>query len=570
MPHDQAIAFQARANAINEYNLTLNLSVGSERQKLAYVARLSEQMNGAVLLHIGFAPGNSSARDLAVTSILQSKGRVQDALSNSLAALHRRSDERDKELLNELNRVSARLAQLTLNVSPGTSVADQKSIKTWEDQREKLESDISNRSAEFRSQHQPLTLDAVRRLLPDGAALVEFAIFRPTKPKASSSHGSQNEPHYVAYVIRAQGQVDWADLGPATTIDDAVRELRSALSDPRRKDVEVLARRADEKLMRPLRTFLADTRQLLLSPEGQLNVIPFAALVDETGHYLIERYSFSYLTSGRDLLRMRIARESRSKPIVVANPAFDATGSASHARTPTASIARSRSVTNTRSMSEVYFAPLGGTAEEAVPIQRLLAAELLTGTAATESAIKRTVAPQVLHLATHGFFLQDESAESDGSKSPFRSTSVSVQVDNPLLRSGLAFAGANSRDARLDDGILTALEASGLNLWGTKLVVLSACDTGLGEIRNGEGVYGLRRAFVLAGAESLLMSLWPVSDYPTRRLMTGYYENLVTRRLGRGEALREVQLSMIKEKRHPFFWANFIQSGEWGSLDGKR
>ncbi len=90
-------------------------------------------------------------------------------------------------------------------------------------------------------------------------------------------------------------------------------------------------------------------------------------------------------------------------------------------------------------------------------------------------------------------------------------------------------------------------------------------------MRNGEGVYGLRRAFVLAGAESLLMSLWPVSDYSTRTLMTGYYENL-KRGMGRGAALRQVQLHMLKQnpKLHPFYWANFIQSGEWANLEGKR
>ncbi len=122
-----------------------------------------------------------------------------------------------------------------------------------------------------------------------------------------------------------------------------------------------------------------------------------------------------------------------------------------------------------------------------------------------------------------------------------------------------------------DDGILTALEASGLNLWGTKLVTLSACDTGVGEVRNGEGVYGLRRALVLAGAETLVMSLWPVSDYVTREMMTAYYSGL-KQGLGRGEALRQVRLGMLKRKdrQHPFYWASFIQSGEWANLDGKR
>jgi CHAT domain-containing protein len=115
------------------------------------------------------------------------------------------------------------------------------------------------------------------------------------------------------------------------------------------------------------------------------------------------------------------------------------------------------------------------------------------------------------------------------------------------------------------------MEASGLNLWGTKLVTLSACDTGVGEVRNGEGVYGLRHAFLLAGAETLVMSLWPVSDYMTREMMVPFYTGLRAG-LGRGEALRQAQLAMLKRKgrEHPFFWAGFIQSGDWATLDGRR
>jgi CHAT domain-containing protein len=128
-------------------------------------------------------------------------------------------------------------------------------------------------------------------------------------------------------------------------------------------------------------------------------------------------------------------------------------------------------------------------------------------------------------------------------------------------------AGANVRQSGKDDGILTSLEASGLNLWGTELVTLSACDTGLGPIQNGEGVYGLRRAFVLSGTESLVMSLWSISDYTTREIMIAYYKNLKAG-MGRAEALRNVQLDMIKhpKRSHPFFWAGFIESGQWSPL----
>jgi CHAT domain-containing protein len=147
-----------------------------------------------------------------------------------------------------------------------------------------------------------------------------------------------------------------------------------------------------------------------------------------------------------------------------------------------------------------------------------------------------------------------------------------AHVENPLLRSGLALAGINQgRSGVDDDGALTALEAAGLDLWGTKLVVLSACDTGVGVVRSGDGVYGLRRSLVLAGAESQMMSLWPVSDRSTRELVVAYYKELMRGR-GRGESLRQVQLQMLRGRAlsHPYYWASFIQSGEWAKLEGRR
>jgi CHAT domain-containing protein len=181
----------------------------------------------------------------------------------------------------------------------------------------------------------------------------------------------------------------------------------------------------------------------------------------------------------------------------------------------------------------------------------------------------------VLHLATHGFFL----AGAQPAAAPGRSLELSgdaahvasapTDTEDPLLRSGLALAGTNLHHG--GDAILTSLEVAGLDLWGTKLVVLSACDTGVGEVQNGEGVYGLRRALVLSGSETQVMSLWAVSDTGTRDLMIGYYKRLAAGE-GRSAAMREVRLAMLKDhtRRHPFYWASFIVSGEWANLDGRR
>jgi len=143
-----------------------------------------------------------------------------------------------------------------------------------------------------------------------------------------------------------------------------------------------------------------------------------------------------------------------------------------------------------------------------------------------------------------------------------------TNLDNPLLRSGLALAGFNLRSSGDEDGVLTALEVAGLDLAGTKLVVLSACETGLGDIANGEGVYGLRRAFAIAGAESQLITLWLVDDLATKDLMMNYYGRL-QKNVGRSAALRQVQLEMLKNPQYqrPYYWAAFIPSGEWAKLE---
>jgi len=272
--------------------------------------------------------------------------------------------------------------------------------------------------------------------------------------------------------------------------------------------------------------------------------VPFEALVDTRGRYLVERYATSYVTSGRDLLRMQVPRPRSTPPVIVADPLFD--------DPPLAGAAS----------SGVYFARIAATGAEARAIKDLFPdATLLTGRRATKAALEQVRSPRILHIASHGFFLADGVPDGAPPHAP----------ENPMLRAGLALSGANLTASGRADGILTALEASGLDLRGTRLVTLSACDTGIGEIRNGEGVYGLRRAFVLAGAETLVMSLWPVSDYVARDMMVDYYTGLRAG-LGRGEALRQARIALLKRttRRHPYYWAGFIQSGEWADLDGRR
>ncbi len=198
---------------------------------------------------------------------------------------------------------------------------------------------------------------------------------------------------------------------------------------------------------------------------------------------------------------------------------------------------------------------------------------MFLGKEATETAVKQLQAPSILHLATHGFFLSDQKINLSPSLggSIGQPNSKVLKLENPLLRSGLALANINNRNklpTGSDDGVLTALEVAGLNLRGTQLVVMSACDTGKGDIKVGEGVYGLRRALVIAGSQSQVLSLWKVSDEETKELMVKYYSKLKAGK-GRHEALRKAQLEMLNSKdyNHPFFWAAFVPSGNWRAFN---
>jgi CHAT domain-containing protein/Tfp pilus assembly protein PilF len=569
----RAVEYQARVNQVVEKNIELNLAIGSERAKLAYAEGIGERTNSALSLHFRDAPDNRVAAELAVTVLLQRKARVLDAMTDSRTILRQRLGPGGQRLLDELGNVTANLAAAALNGPGKISPAEYaKQLASLEEQREKIEAEISRQSAGYYESSLAVTLSAVRAAIPPDAVLVEYATYHPFDPAArDTGRKPLGELRYVVYVIPHEGEIRWKDLGDARSIDSAVGSLRQALRDPDRADVRKLSRTVHSKVVEPLAGLFGGARHLLLSPEGQLQLIPFEALLSENGRYLVQDYATTYLTTGRDLLRMQVARESGSPPLIVANPSFGAPSARSTATgavlpSSAPSLLGARSVTSGGDFAAVYFAPLPGSALEARAIQSLLPdAKLLTGKQATQSALQRVDAPSILHIATHGFFLQDVGSRPKGSRSPAIGESGTLQ--NPLLRSGLALSGANLAHSGNDDGILTALEAANLNLWGTKLVTLSACDTGIGEVKNGEGVLGLRRAFFLAGTESLVMSLWPVSDAVTREVMTSYYAGL-RHGLGRGEALRQAQLTMLKRqsRRHPFFWASFIQSGAWSPI----
>jgi CHAT domain-containing protein len=567
----------SRGAELREENLALVLTTGSEDAKRLYLRALTDETDIAVSLHLNAAPTLSTAARLALSNVLQRKGRSMDAMAEHIATLRRRLDDKDREVLGQLSEAQGRLARMVFS---GVATDEQrKATSSLRSEIEGLEQAISTRSAEFRAASRKTTFEAIQKALPDNTVLIEFVSYRPFSVRNARGEAF-GAPRYAAYAVRSSGIVASADLGDAGLIERDVQRFRAALSNPGdRGEVGQAAHALYIALVRPIRTSIRDADRLLVSPDGALNLIPFAALVDEGDTYLVEKHPISYLTSGRDLLRLRDPGASGAHaralqpPTIVANPLFD--GRPAGGPHPEDRRATTRGI-DAGVLDQLHFDALPGTAEEASLLASVLPdARVYIGASATEALLKQLSAPSILHIATHGFFLRPLATPQTATRgisivSPQIGSIPAGLRQDALLLSGLALAGVNGRwSGAGEDGILTALEVAGLDLWGTRMVVLSACETGVGDARNGEGVYGLRRALVLAGSESQVMSLWQVSDTATRDLMIAYYRRL---QMGeeRADALRKVQLAILQGDRsraHPFYWASFIQSGDWRPLD---
>jgi CHAT domain-containing protein/Tfp pilus assembly protein PilF len=571
---ERAVEYMKREDQGIEETVSMNLIVGSEQDRLAYIDKFSNVIDATISTNVRGAPDDRNARELALLSILRRKGRVQDALADNLSALRRHLQPEDRELLDQLKTTTAALAKASLGGDPAAPDRERAGqIAPLEQKREKLEADIGERSQGYIEQARSVTVDAVKAALPDDAALIEFAIYGPLDPRVIGSE--EAEDTYIVYVLSKGHELQWKQLGASREIDETVQAFRKALQDASSTDARSLGRKLDRLIFEPARAMAPGTRHWIISPDGQLNFVPFEALVDYRGQFLLEDQLISYVTTGRDLLRMKVPAPRPSAPLLVANPLFGEPPSEPAALRKLAANDRSkdphRSITVGEDRSSIYFAPLTGSTQEARELRSLFPdARILSGPDASKPHLDAINAPEILHIATHGFFLNDRAHEGAPEAGDTRGVRAAARVNNPLLRSGLALAGANMDLPGQDNGILTALEAANLDLWGTKLVTLSACDTGVGEVKNGEGVYGLRRAFILAGAQTVVTSLWSVSDYATRELMRDYYAGL-KKGEGRGEALRQAKLAMLNRKRHqhPFYWASFIQFGNWTSLEGK-
>jgi CHAT domain-containing protein/Flp pilus assembly protein TadD len=543
---EEAVETQARAVDIAEENVALSIETGSEAQKERYLQLFSDSLD--VTLWMRSRAHNAAADRTALLTVLRRKGRIQDVLAASSEALREAGGNAASPDLGELSRARATMASLVLQAR-GDANARQRAVDALQERIDSLEAKISARSAEL-GRLRTVTIEGLQAAIPVDAVLIEFFQYRPFDPETTKVAERFGAPRYAVCAIRRTGAPEWLELGDAAPIDAQVASFRNALVNPAREDVRDRAASLRPSLTDLVTRLAGPTDRLLIVPDGDLNLLPFQALVGRDGRFLLERFHITYLTGGRELLA-RPSAQTPGPPVIVSNPDFGWP-----ATVGTGVVSR-------------RFEPLPGAEAEARAVAELFRdAQVLAGADASETRIKSLHHPSILHIATHGFFLSGTGPDAVAGSRGLRTVGPPPATIPPLLRSGLALAGANTARAEdPEDGILTASEAAMLDLGGTQMVFLSACESGLGVVNAGESVYGLRRAFAIAGAQSQVLTLWQVNDRATLDFVVDFY-----RRLKAGEsragALRGAQLAALAAPatHHPFFWAAFILSGADGPL----
>jgi CHAT domain-containing protein len=582
----EALDLLDEAAAIDDRLMSDVFSIGGERQRLGFLATLEGTTDGYLSIARRRAGADAAVVGRAFDFVLRRKAIGAEASAAQRDAL---LSDRYADLaprLEELRSLRTQIVQHTL-AGPGPDGPEEhgRILREWERRKEGLEGELAGAIPEIRLDERLRRADraAVAGVLPPGAALIEFVRFNEFDFAALPARGDElwKPARYVAFVLSAaapDGRL--VDLGEADRIDRLIAAYRDAVTGEGRTrgldaaDAPAAAARSPGAALReavfdPLVEHLHDATRLFLAPDGDLTRLPFEVLPTADAR-IIDTYTISYLSTGRDVVRFAVASEAAAgPPLVAAAPDFDL-GAGERTAAPTTRMSRDLDP------STIHFDPLAGTLDEGEGIGKLLGVSPWLAEAVLERPLKAARSPRIVHLATHGYFLPDQPREPAAGTRSFGTSAGPLRgpgMENPLLRSGLALAGANTflhRGAlpeEAEDGILTAEDVSGLDLLGTELVVLSACETGLGEVRRGEGVFGLRRAFVLAGARTLVMSLWKVPDTQSAELMQRFYENLATG-LPRAEALRAAQLELAARYPHPWFWGAFICQGDPGPLEG--
>ena len=592
---EKAYGFVIRSMEIDNKLIDQVIGFTSEDQKLQFVVTNNWNLHYYLNLVNQHYSDDPLKRKNALDVWLKRKGIILDVQKRYQEAGITTGNIEIVKLFEELSSVQARLSKLTFSKPGITDTENYKQKKSdLENEKDQLESQLSRISKPFALKQKVTKANSeqIAKVLPPETVLVEFARIETSNLK--STEETNNIPHYryITFVLHAGSgdKVGMIDLGGADRIDSMIARYKKALSESGNGNGELASKTSKELydlVFRPLLKDLENTKNIFMSPDGNLSLIPFEVLQKPNGKFLIEEYTFNYLAAGRDLVGFKENPSAGNTFLFMGAPDFGMEASTKMSFINNGKIDRKKLLTKRSfNLNELSFEPLHYAKAELEAIGKIMGrnqSEIYMGKEALEETLMNTTGPEILHLATHGFFLSGR--DSPGSGRGWQAADLlamddnssnliegKINVENPLLRSGILLAGAKRSltegGSGNNDGIVTAAEILGLNLHGTKMVVLSACDTGLGEVKSGEGVFGLRRAFTQAGAKSLVMSLWKVPDRETKELMVQFYRNIKSGTMNRCQALRQAILDQMETVRkrygyaNPRYWGAFVFMGE--------
>jgi CHAT domain-containing protein/tetratricopeptide (TPR) repeat protein len=575
----------------------------SEKDQLEFLNTVEPEFDAYLSLCLARCPGDATLAANVYDVLLWEKGIVGTSVASLRAQVAASGDAEALRIFDRLaakKRESARLAGAQPN-------GWEEMLKRVDEDANDLEQQLARRVSALNEQKNAAHASwrDVQKKLTHGDAAIEVVRFHWNDGKSWTRNYK-----YAAFVVTPESVAGPAfiALGDAKRLEgDPLRDYRLRVGLQANAAVRGVTAEVSEgnpnaaptlsfydAFWKPLEPSLSGAQRIYFSPDGVLNQVALQDVPGADGRLLIEKYDLRIVTSTRDILR--VARKAENDTaVLVGNPAFDldaeqqraamrelrAAPAGSPASAPQiepasdsagdAEAAGSRS----RDLKTGKLSLLPGTQAEVDEISAMLERQhwqvrSFTKQEALKEAVLEVKAPRVLHIATHGFFEPDQRAQpGEGAASQ---NDQPEEIEDPMLRSGLFFAGADRRlsggaaASDLDDGVLTAYEAAQLDLQGTELVVLSACETGLGKVEAGEGVFGLRRALQVAGADFVLMSMWAVPDKETQELMALFYEKWLAGK-DKPEALREAELEMrarVKARYgedRPQYWGAFVLVG---------
>lgn len=598
---EEAMPLARRAARIQRANVEAFAAIQSDRQQFLINKKNREALDTLVTVMI--ASGKTTARDYE--EVLQVKGRVWQRQLTARAMAHAANgDPQLTRLLDEIRALSTRRAKLTLTVpEPKDQEVWRKQLAELADQQEERERELSEKNTAIRAAQKPVAPEDVLRELPPDTVLVDVFEYAHFASDPDQQPSVTSERRLVAFILRrGSADIRLVELGSVPMLSEAIDTWRQSFGEL--PAAQAAGRLLRQKIWEPLEPHLKEAKLVLISPDGVLGRFPLAALPgNERDSYLLEDVSLAVVPCAMAIPRMLATNGGEPRHdvagnlLVLGNVNYDSTAPAPMSE-PTQSFGRFAA---RRGADWKRFRPLEATPGEMASIAKLYrdnispaGITLLEGTQASKRRFcEEAIRHKYLHIATHGFFAPPElteklhdSAERSRAARMLSDTSPQFLGFPSGLLSGIALAGANlPPEPDREDGILTASEVENLDLRGVRLAVLSACETGIGELAGGEGLLGLQRAFQVAGAESVVASLWEVNDESTRSLMERFYGNLLQNpkiQMSKLDALRQAQLWMLRENRDrsleridppqhpnslkrtsPRHWAAFILSGDW-------